>query len=90
MVYDWEQGGDTQVVVEDLENLKYDGYKDQDTKLKDWRFFQLIHKLHLKHFSYDRDQMLYNMDIDVPTDVPELLATGNEWEHWENLWLSVS
>jgi len=39
-VYDWSEGGDVEVVVEDIERIDFDKYGRYDKKLEDWRFFK--------------------------------------------------
>lgn len=36
-MYDWSEGGDVEVVVEDVERIDFDNYDYQDTKMKDWQ-----------------------------------------------------
>ncbi|NP_001161245.1 NADH dehydrogenase [ubiquinone] 1 alpha subcomplex subunit 10, mitochondrial [Nasonia vitripennis] len=88
LIYDWSQGGDIEVVVEDLENLNYDDFEENDPKLQDWRFSPYQFKVHTKHFTYDRDKLLCYMEF-ARTDVPELLMSGNDWEAWYDVWEEV-
>ena len=37
LVYDWSDGGDTEVVVEDIERLNMDYFDKYDKQQKDWR-----------------------------------------------------
>ena len=37
MVYDWSEPGETEVVVEDLEELNFDLYGVHDVQQSDWR-----------------------------------------------------
>ena len=37
LVYDWSEGGDPEVVVEDIEQLNLDYYDKYDKQQKDWR-----------------------------------------------------
>lgn len=82
LIYDWSQGGDTEVVVEDMENLNWDKYHENDPKLIDWRFSAWQWKLHQKHYTFDCEQNLQNMAISR-TDVPELCLSGNDLEVWD-------
>lgn len=36
LVYDWSDGGDAEVVVEDIERIDFDNYDQQQTQMKDW------------------------------------------------------
>lgn len=35
-MYDWSDGGDAEVVVEDIERIDFTKYDEQDSKMKDW------------------------------------------------------
>ena len=38
LVYDWSKGGgDSEIVVEDIERIDFDQYGTYDKKLQDWR-----------------------------------------------------
>jgi hypothetical protein len=37
LVYDWSEGGETEVVVEDIERLNLDYFDKYDKQQKDWR-----------------------------------------------------
>jgi len=39
LMYDWSEGGDTEVVVEDIERLNMDYWDKYDIQQKDWRMF---------------------------------------------------
>lgn len=36
-MYDWSEGGEAEIVVEDIENLNMDDIPRYDTQQKDWR-----------------------------------------------------
>ena len=38
MVYDWSDGGDAEVVIEDIEHTELDMIEMYDDQQKDWRF----------------------------------------------------
>jgi len=38
LVYDWSEGGDAEVIVEDLERLDIDNYDENDPKIQDWSY----------------------------------------------------
>ena len=38
LVYDWSEGGDTEVVIEDIENTELDMIELYSDQQKDWRF----------------------------------------------------
>jgi len=37
-VYDWSEGGDAEVIVEDLERFNFDNYDESDPKITDWYY----------------------------------------------------
>jgi hypothetical protein len=39
LVYDWSEPGDTEIVVEDIENLNMDNIDTYEDQQSDWRFF---------------------------------------------------
>ena len=41
-MYDWSDGGDTEVVVEDIERLNLDFFDKYDPICKDWRMHQEV------------------------------------------------
>jgi hypothetical protein len=42
-MYDWSEGGDTEVVVEDIERLNMDYWDKYDKQQKDWRMHTEVH-----------------------------------------------
>lgn len=36
LVYDWSNGGETEVVVEDIERINFDRFDKHDSKMRDW------------------------------------------------------
>lgn len=38
LVYDWSEGGDPEVIVEDLERIDFDNYDYNDPKIADWSY----------------------------------------------------
>lgn len=69
--------------------MNFDTLPENQPKLKDWRWRGYDHKLHIKHYTYDRDQMLHNMEI-MRTDVPELLLSGEDAQKWDEVADEVS
>ncbi|KAG8288128.1 NADH dehydrogenase [ubiquinone] 1 alpha subcomplex subunit 10, mitochondrial [Homalodisca vitripennis] len=86
LIYDWSDGGDVEVVVEDIERIDFDKYTVYDQKLKDWR----LHKEQAwsdKRMIYtDQKQWLMNF-FNVPRlDCPELLIDGNDMMKFTEVW----
>lgn len=38
LVYDWSEEGDVEIVIEDMEEIDFTKYEDDDPKMGDWRF----------------------------------------------------
>lgn len=51
MVYDWTDGGDTEVVVEDIENMEFDLIEKFSDQQKDWRLID-EHNASLIRYSF--------------------------------------
>ena len=41
-MYDWSEGGDTEVVVEDIERLNMDYFDKYDKQQQDWRMLKEV------------------------------------------------
>jgi len=37
LMYDWGEGGDSEVIIEDIERVDFDHYDDADSKMEDWK-----------------------------------------------------
>jgi len=42
LMYDWSEGGDTEVVVEDIERLNMDFFDKYDKQQQDWRMLKEV------------------------------------------------
>jgi len=64
LMYDWSEGGDTEVVVEDIERLNMDYFDKYDKQQKDWR----LHKqeeYNRKRIEFtDRNWLILNQRVD--------------------------
>lgn len=86
LVYDWSNGGETEVVVEDIERIDFDRFDKHDPKIKDWRLE--------KDWDYCEARILYcNQKADlmnyfnVPRfDVPELLRSPEDSKIFHEVW----
>lgn len=86
LVYDWSNGGETEVVVEDIERIDFDRFDKHDPKMKDWRLE--------KDWDYCEQRILYCNEkcdlmnyFNVPRlDVPELLRSPEESKVFHEVW----
>lgn len=89
LVYDWSNGGETEVVVEDVERIDFDKYDKYDPKMKDWRLE--------KEWDYCEARILYCNEkpdlmnyFNIPRyDVPELLRSPDDAKIFHEIWTSA-
>ena len=77
LVYDWSEGGDMDLVIEDLEKLDFDQYEGRGERTEDWRWyketdFDDLRRLYTNHRSwlycyfsqpcYDRRSVMLDFD----------------------------
>lgn len=86
LVYDWSDGGETEVVVEDIERIDFDNFGHYDEKMKDWRI--------MTEWEWCEKRMEYTCDkadlihyCNIPRyDVPELILTADDSEVLEEVY----
>lgn len=89
LVYDWTNGGETEVVVEDIERIDFDRFDHQDNKLKDWRLHNEWAWCELR-IQYTDDKYELENFFNVPRfDVPELTTEHDDFEKWRDAWFSA-
>lgn len=89
LVYDWSNGGETEVVVEDIERIDFDRFDKHDPKMKDWRVYT--------EWDWCEKRMLYTNEkcdlmnyFNVPRfDVPELIRTADDSKKWREVWFNA-
>uniref|UniRef100_A0A6B2EJC6 NADH dehydrogenase [ubiquinone] 1 alpha subcomplex subunit 10, mitochondrial n=1 Tax=Phlebotomus kandelakii TaxID=1109342 RepID=A0A6B2EJC6_9DIPT len=78
LVYDWNEGGETEVVAEDIERIDFDRFDKHDPKMKDWRH-PLEWDWNTLRMKYSVQQHILEALFNVPrTDVPELLVDAED------------
>ncbi|XP_059619907.1 NADH dehydrogenase [ubiquinone] 1 alpha subcomplex subunit 10, mitochondrial [Phlebotomus argentipes] len=78
LVYDWNEGGETEVVAEDIERIDFDRFDQHDPKMKDWRL-QLEWDWNEVRMGYSVQRHILEALFNVPrTDVPELLVNAED------------
>lgn len=92
LIYDWTAGGETEVVVEDIERIDFENFdKDpMEKKMKDWRFPNENEwcEARIQYTFCKPDLMNY---FNVPRfDVPELLRDPDSSKKWRDVWFNVS
>jgi len=64
LMYDWSEGGDTEVVVEDIERLNMDYFDKYDKQQKDWRLFKEDEYARKRCEFTSRTQLMWNLRCD--------------------------
>lgn len=91
LIYDWSAGGDTEVVVEDIERLDFSKYEGDLSikKLKDWRFPQEGDWCEARiKYCNEKDELMNYFNI-PRYDVPELLRKPDEAKIYKEVWFSA-
>lgn len=86
LVYDWTNGGETEVVVEDIERIDFDRFDHYDPKMQDWRYPYEWDWCEMRmRFTYDKSDLMNYFNV-PRFDVPELTISPEDWEVWNRLW----
>lgn len=92
LVYDWSSGGETEIVVEDIERIDFDKFEidPHNKKMKDWRFPLEWDWCEARiKFCNDKDVMMNYFNV-PRFDVPELLRSPDDSKIWRDVWFNVS
>lgn len=90
LVYDWSNGGDTEIVVEDIERMDFDRFEKHDKKLKDWRLPKEWDWCEARQkFTHDRPTLLNYFNV-PRYDVPELIRSPEDTKTFREVWFNVS
>jgi len=88
LCYDWSEGGDFELILEDIENIDFEKYADHETILADWRLEKGIYRYYARLYSSNGHILLRNMDL-MRYDCPELIITGADTKAWYDVWEKV-
>jgi len=89
LVYDWSNGGETEVVVEDIEQIDFDCYYPRDPKQDDWRKADDWAWCEFRQrYTYEKPEL---MDFfNVPRfDVPELVMSADDSQKFTDIWYNA-
>uniref|UniRef100_A0A8D9EPA6 NADH dehydrogenase [ubiquinone] 1 alpha subcomplex subunit 10, mitochondrial n=1 Tax=Cacopsylla melanoneura TaxID=428564 RepID=A0A8D9EPA6_9HEMI len=79
LVYDWSEGGDVEVVVEDIERIDFDHYDHFSDKLREWRELTTKEWNEKREIFADQKQdLMMQFNTIERYDAPELYYTGDE------------
>uniref|UniRef100_A0A0K8TSV4 NADH dehydrogenase [ubiquinone] 1 alpha subcomplex subunit 10, mitochondrial n=1 Tax=Tabanus bromius TaxID=304241 RepID=A0A0K8TSV4_TABBR len=91
LVYDWSAGGETEIVVEDIERIDFDQFEidKHNPKMKDWRFPKEWDWCEQRIKYCNEKDVLMNY-FNVPRyDVPELLRSADDGKVWRDVWCNA-
>ena len=89
LVYDWTNGGETEVVVEDIERIDFDRFDHYDPKMKDWRLPNEWEWCEMRMRFTDEKCDLMNY-FNVPRfDVPELTTNPDDMKIFREVWFDA-
>ncbi|XP_023168565.2 NADH dehydrogenase [ubiquinone] 1 alpha subcomplex subunit 10, mitochondrial [Drosophila hydei] len=91
LIYDWSAGGETEVVVEDIERINFEQHETDphNKKMLDWRFPLESEwcEARIKYCNEKPELMSY---FNVPRyDVPELLRSADDGKVWRDVWFNA-
>lgn len=86
LVYDWSDGGDVEVVVEDIERIDFNKYTKHEKKMQDWRLDDEEEWAFARHTFADRkDELLFYLSV-PRFDVPELVNEADDIKRARDVW----
>lgn len=89
LVYDWTNGGETEVVVEDIERIDFDRFDHYDPKMKDWRLETEWDWCEFR-MRYTEDKPTLMNYFNVPRfDAEELLWAPEDVIAWRRIWFNA-
>jgi len=84
LTYDWSEGGDTEVVVEDIERLNLDYFDKYDKQQSDWRMFK--EDMYCAHRTlYTLGQWYGNALKHQYWEADKIIPTAEESMDWEEV-----
>lgn len=90
LVYDWSNGGDAEIVVEDIERIDFDRFDKHDKKLKDWRLPKEWDWCEARQkFTHERPSLMNYFNV-PRYDVPELVRNADDAKQFRDVWYNVS
>lgn len=78
LIYDWSKGGDSEIVVEDIERVNFDQYGPYDLKMKDWRRYDKWDWNNSRQkFTHNQQELCQYLNVPA-FNVPEILVDGGD------------
>lgn len=84
LVYDWSEGGDPEVVVEDIERIDFDHYDHFSNKTREWRELTTKEWNELRvRYADEKSDLMHSFNSVIRWDAPELIYNGDEMLEFE-------
>ncbi|XP_032664429.1 NADH dehydrogenase [ubiquinone] 1 alpha subcomplex subunit 10, mitochondrial [Odontomachus brunneus] len=87
LLYDWTEEGDIMTVIDDIEELNFDIYKEKG-KMSDW-IFETVQELRIKRTYYHDRYYLHKDYASIDFEVPEMVFTPEQTEERKKLMETV-
>nr|XP_022902898.1 NADH dehydrogenase [ubiquinone] 1 alpha subcomplex subunit 10, mitochondrial [Onthophagus taurus] len=85
LVYDWTNEGETEVIVEDIERMKFENYDDQNPKFEDWmEGSDEAWALLRQKYSDTKGSLMYYLNV-PRYDVPELITDADDSKEYRDI-----
>lgn len=79
LLYDWSEGGEAEVVVEDVCRINFDKHTGRGSKLSDWHFNREFDYKEVRiMFTAYRERMKRWLDVPKLMSIPELVMSGED------------
>lgn len=91
LVYDWSEGGDTEILLDDVEAVDYPGFEETpyNKKMEDWRF-NTESDWTEQRLKFCNDKNIILQYVNIPRfDVPELLMDYATAKYLKDVWYSA-
>lgn len=91
LVYDWTEGGDTEILLDDVEAVDYPGFQEipYNKTMEDWRF-HLESDMTEQRIKFCNDKSSLLNYVNIPRfDVPELLVDYATAKYLKDVWCSA-
>lgn len=89
LVYDWSNGGETEIVVEDVERIDFDNYEFYSPKMRDWKIKNEWDWCEVRQtFSNEKADLMNNFNV-PRYDVPELLQSPEDEKKFADVWYNA-
>ncbi|XP_037268196.2 NADH dehydrogenase (ubiquinone) subunit ND-42 [Rhipicephalus microplus] len=86
LMYDWSNFGDSEMVLDDIEHIDFEGYLDDPygSMMADWRKKPDLWELYRYQMTAEKDEVMDSLSMNL-YEAPELLTSGEDQEAVEEV-----